>query len=231
MLGNINPINSSGSNISNLSIPSNLMSMSPLTSGSNSQLTGLGSDNLALSGDGLNAMIQNQMNSLMSSSGLNLGGAMTTGAAGAAGTNAAKTTGATSSDPSSYIMQMVAKLTQSSEQIYKQLMTMMSQAASSTGTAGATGTGTGTATVNAAEAGKAGTVTVNYKHSGVMPAQKAGNHTWVNKCPFCGGSLLCNPKKTAEGELTCGKCDADFDGNTGYDKTYKPRAKLTEVTS
>ena len=54
--------------------------------------------------------------------------------------------------------------------------------------------------------------------------------TWVNSCPFCKGKLKFNPKNTAEGELTCQKCDADFCCVTGQDKATKVRKKLTPAT-
>lgn len=55
--------------------------------------------------------------------------------------------------------------------------------------------------------------------------------TWVNSCPFCKGKLKFNPKKTAEGELTCSKCDADFCCVSGNDKATKVRKKLTPATT
>ena len=54
--------------------------------------------------------------------------------------------------------------------------------------------------------------------------------TWKNECPFCGGKLAFNPKKTAEGELTCKKCDADFCCVSGKDKAAKVRRKLKPAT-
>ena len=59
---------------------------------------------------------------------------------------------------------------------------------------------------------------------------KLTKKTWKNKCPFCGGTLKFNPKKTAEGELTCSKCDADFCCVSGQDKAVKVRKKLTPST-
>ena len=59
---------------------------------------------------------------------------------------------------------------------------------------------------------------------------KLTKKTWKNKCPFCGGTLKFNPKKTPEGELTCSKCDADFCGVSGQDKATKVRKKLTPAT-
>ena len=44
------------------------------------------------------------------------------------------------------------------------------------------------------------------------------NKCWEDKCPFCGGKLLLNPKHVAEGEWTCASCDADFDGVCGWEK-------------
>lgn len=58
----------------------------------------------------------------------------------------------------------------------------------------------------------------------------SGYHEWVDYCPLCGHSycLLVNPKGTHEGEITCGYCDADYDGCTGYDKYGGgARARLT----
>ena len=59
---------------------------------------------------------------------------------------------------------------------------------------------------------------------------KLTKKTWKNKCPFCGGKLKFNPKNTAEGELTCKKCDADFCCVSGKDKAVKIRKKLTPAT-
>ena len=59
---------------------------------------------------------------------------------------------------------------------------------------------------------------------------KLTKKTWKNKCPFCGGKLKFNPKKTAEGELTCSKCDADFCCVSGKDKAVKVRRSLTPAT-
>lgn len=59
---------------------------------------------------------------------------------------------------------------------------------------------------------------------------KLTKKTWKNKCPFCGGTFKFNPKKTAEGELTCKKCDADFCCVSGKDKAVKVRKKLTPAT-
>lgn len=59
---------------------------------------------------------------------------------------------------------------------------------------------------------------------------KLTKKTWKNKCPFCGGKLSFNPKKVAEGELTCKKCDADFCCVSGKDKAVKVRKKLTPAT-
>ena len=59
---------------------------------------------------------------------------------------------------------------------------------------------------------------------------KLTKKTWKNVCPFCKGKLKFNPKKTAEGELTCEKCDADFCCVTGQDKAVKVRKKLTPAT-
>ena len=59
---------------------------------------------------------------------------------------------------------------------------------------------------------------------------KLTQKTWKNKCPFCGGKLKFNPKNTAEGELTCEKCDADFCAVSGKDKAYTVRKVLTPAT-
>lgn len=59
---------------------------------------------------------------------------------------------------------------------------------------------------------------------------KLTKKTWKNKCPFCGGKLKWNPKHVPEGELTCGKCDADFCAVSGKDKASKVRKKLTPAT-
>lgn len=59
---------------------------------------------------------------------------------------------------------------------------------------------------------------------------KLTKKTWKNICPFCKGKLKFNPKSTAEGELTCEKCDADFCCVSGQDKAVKVRKKLTPAT-
>ncbi|KZX14987.1 hypothetical protein MBCUT_17890 [Methanobrevibacter cuticularis] len=53
--------------------------------------------------------------------------------------------------------------------------------------------------------------------------------TWENYCPLCHshGTLVFNPKKTYEGELTCSNCGADYCGVTGKDKSFHgSRAEL-----
>ena len=50
---------------------------------------------------------------------------------------------------------------------------------------------------------------------------------WVNKCPFCGGKLLNNPKHADGGEWTCASCGADFCGVCGHEKLYPARKILT----
>jgi len=66
-----------------------------------------------------------------------------------------------------------------------------------------------------------------------MPSGYYGGHSgyyeWIDYCPLCGhyGTLENNPKGTYEGEISCGRCDADYDGCTGYDKHGRgARAKL-----
>ena len=59
---------------------------------------------------------------------------------------------------------------------------------------------------------------------------KLTQKTWKNVCPFCKGKLKFNPKGTAEGELTCEKCDADFCAVSGKDKAYTVRKVLTPAT-
>ena len=52
-------------------------------------------------------------------------------------------------------------------------------------------------------------------------------HTFLNYCPNCGrwNTLLDNPKRVSEGEITCsrakGGCDADYCGYCGRDKKPK----------
>lgn len=60
-----------------------------------------------------------------------------------------------------------------------------------------------------------------YFEPGGMYGGHAGYHYWLNYCPMCHhyGCLLKNPKGTHEGELTCSRCDADYDGCTGADKS------------
>ena len=59
---------------------------------------------------------------------------------------------------------------------------------------------------------------------------KLTKKTWKNVCPFCKGKLKFNPKGTAEGELTCSKCDADFCAVSGKDKANTVRKVLTPAT-
>ncbi len=57
---------------------------------------------------------------------------------------------------------------------------------------------------------------------GGMPPYSYRNYTktWANFCPICNsyGYLKDNPKGTAEHELTCSKCDSDWDVVTGRNK-------------
>ena len=55
---------------------------------------------------------------------------------------------------------------------------------------------------------------------------------WLNLCPQCGyyGTLLINPKGTAEGELTCAYCDADYCGVSGKEKITSSTVVLTRLT-
>lgn len=78
-----------------------------------------------------------------------------------------------------------------------------------------------------------GCITVNHKHTGVKPAEPEGAKSWQNYCPLCKavGKLQDNPKKAWGGEVTCGACGADYDGNNGWDKTWTPRDKLKECTA
>lgn len=65
---------------------------------------------------------------------------------------------------------------------------------------------------------------------GGMYGGESGYHYWENYCPLCHhyGCLVVNPKGTYEGEITCSRCDADYDGCSGYDKSaYGARARLT----
>jgi hypothetical protein len=50
--------------------------------------------------------------------------------------------------------------------------------------------------------------------------------TWINQCPYCGHKLLKNPKGVPESELTCSKCDADYDGCSGYVKNGRKNKRL-----
>lgn len=55
---------------------------------------------------------------------------------------------------------------------------------------------------------------------------------WLNYCPNCGyyGTLLVNPKGTAEGELTCTYCDCDYCGVSGKEKLSSSTRVLTRLT-
>ena len=74
------------------------------------------------------------------------------------------------------------------------------------------------------------TYSINQEDIGVIsgyfePSGMYGGHSgyydWVDYCPLCHhyNCLLNNPKGTYEGEITCGRCDADYDGTTGADKS------------
>ena len=56
--------------------------------------------------------------------------------------------------------------------------------------------------------------------------------TWLNFCPKCGyyGTLLINPKKVYEGELTCAFCDSDYCGVSGNDKLSESDYALTRLS-
>lgn len=96
-------------------------------------------------------------------------------------------------------------------------------------------TGTGSLPLPSGGAGGAGTITVR------ATAQACGDEargyvygvwytkTWVNHCPLCGanGVLRINPKGVYEVEITCGRCDADFSGCSGYEKLCNWRGRLT----
>lgn len=61
---------------------------------------------------------------------------------------------------------------------------------------------------------------------------KVHTTTFVKKCAFCGSTnLKINPKRTYEGEITCGKCDADYCGVCGREKMYPSRARLTKASA
>ena len=68
------------------------------------------------------------------------------------------------------------------------------------------------------------TITVTGKPStqGSMPPYSYRNYTkkWANFCPICNsyGYMKDNPKGVAEHELTCTKCDSDWDVVTGKNK-------------
>ena len=74
------------------------------------------------------------------------------------------------------------------------------------------------------------TYSINQEDIGVIsgyfePSGMYGGHSgyyqYIDYCPLCHhyNCLLNNPKGTYEGEITCGRCDADYDGTTGYDKS------------
>jgi hypothetical protein len=78
----------------------------------------------------------------------------------------------------------------------------------------------------------AGTIDGYFKPSGVYDTGYSYTRyyrEYVDYCPLCSHSntLANNPKGTIEGEITCTFCDADYSGVTGWDKTHRPRARLT----
>ncbi|MDP1553042.1 MAG: hypothetical protein Q8M06_08520 [Methanobacteriaceae archaeon] len=77
----------------------------------------------------------------------------------------------------------------------------------------------------------AATISGNFKPSigGSGYSYKWYYKSWENYCPGCKrhNTLKMNPKKVPEKELTCGKCDSDYCGVTGSEKSYKRRWKLT----
>jgi hypothetical protein len=52
---------------------------------------------------------------------------------------------------------------------------------------------------------------------------------WINYCPGCHtyGTLRVNPKHVPESELTCKKCDMDYDGVRGREKITGSHKYLT----
>lgn len=57
-----------------------------------------------------------------------------------------------------------------------------------------------------------------------------------NRCPYCTkrgykswNTIVYNKKMVHEGELTCSRCDSDFDCYTGYEKSGNKRYKLKLV--
>ncbi len=77
------------------------------------------------------------------------------------------------------------------------------------------------------------TITVTAKPSaGEKMEYKEYTTVFLNHCPLCNhsGTLSFNPKGTAEGEITCSHCDADYCAVTGKDKNGGgSRATLTII--
>jgi hypothetical protein len=70
-----------------------------------------------------------------------------------------------------------------------------------------------------------------YFEPGGMYGGHSGYHQWVNYCPNCHhyGCLSTTMKPCAEGQISCTRCDSDYDGCTGIDKWGGPyiRSQLT----
>lgn len=89
----------------------------------------------------------------------------------------------------------------------------------------------GIITVSYAEI-QANEITVTGYPSAINQLQyKQYTTTWENHCPLCGhnNTLIENPKRVYENELTCNHCDADFCAVTGKDKSYNVRAVLNKA--
>lgn len=89
------------------------------------------------------------------------------------------------------------------------------------------------ATINTAEASSTITIKSLPSAGGTGLPYVWTSNTWINECVLCGatGTLQINPKGTYEKELTCKRCDADYCGSSGRDKSYNCRATLTKAKS
>lgn len=86
--------------------------------------------------------------------------------------------------------------------------------------------------------GVKGKVNKDYIETWAYPSKsgygyKLTHKVWKNYCPLCkaSGKLKFNPKKVAEGEITCEACDADYCAVSGKDKATKVRGKLKPSTT
>lgn len=167
------------------------------TSGLTGMNLGTGSDQIKLGSEASNMLGTGNNSSLLS---------MLSGSTGTTGTTG---TAASASDPTSFIMQMISKLTTSSNTIASQLMSSMS-GTGTTGTTGTSSTGTGTATTTSA--GKLDT-------TGVQNVQRAASGSNEGDGLIISSGTVNNTMGTTE--ITSNYVRADGKPSAAGDGAYK----------